>query len=178
MAELWKRKPTAQSEPDHDRQRQGISGQVGEGASGEHGGAGHGQAPEPIDDSALKILGQADGGGHAADQDGLDEYGGNDVVDVVASRDLYGAAEHVAEEQQQQRRLKRADEQQPGGAQDPQQVSLGHAGGVAERPRVESSLQVRDSGWSQADARSCGLSSFRAGRPRCARGRSWLGRCR
>ena len=107
-------------------------GQVGQSASGEHGRPGHGQAAEPIDDPALEVLGQSDGGGHASDQYRFDEDRGHDVVDVGAAGDLDSPSQHVAEEEQQQGWLQGADQQQSWGSQDAEEIALGHPGGVAQ----------------------------------------------
>ena len=100
----------------------------------EHGRAGHGQGPEPLDESLLQVLGQPDAGLHGAEGDRLHEDPGHQVVHVVDPRCRDGATEDVAEQQDEHDRLDGREEQGLGDAGDGEQVALGDGPGVRDGP--------------------------------------------
>ena len=61
--------PEADEEPkaDDERQRQYAAAYVRESPAGQERGPGHRQAPEPVDDAGLEVLGQGERRGHAAE---------------------------------------------------------------------------------------------------------------
>jgi hypothetical protein len=114
----WNRNPAAV--PTRDQQRDGhrVAGQVSQGAAGQYGRTGHRQRPEPVDDALAEILRQADHGGVAAEQRGLCEDAGDEVVDVAAAPDGDGPAEDVAEQQHEDHRPEAREREQLRGAHD------------------------------------------------------------
>ena len=108
-----------------------AAAQIGQGAAGEEGGPGHGEAPEAVDHPCFEILGQGKSGGHAADQHSLEEDPRHDEVDVIDPWNVDGPSEHVAEEQQDDRGLHDRNEQQLGRPDNPQEIPPGDAADVA-----------------------------------------------
>src|SRR5215470_4697590 len=76
------------ADDDHQQYHEDVAGQIGDGSPGEHGRAGHGQGPEPVDDAVLHVLGQADRGGGGAEYDRLHDDAGHQEVHVADPGDV------------------------------------------------------------------------------------------
>ena len=84
----------------------------------------------------LQVGRKADGGADGAEDGGLDEYAGHQVVDVAYVGDLDGAAEDVAKQEHEDHRLDRREDGQLGHASVGEEVAAGHGqdvgGGAGE----------------------------------------------
>jgi hypothetical protein len=70
-------------DPGHERQDEQVADRIGGGASGQHGGAGHRQCPEPVDHSGGEVVGYRHAGLRCAERDGQYPDAGKQVVDVA-----------------------------------------------------------------------------------------------
>jgi hypothetical protein len=101
--------PELESEwnPKRDDGRQGdqVNGLIGDRARGEHRRTGDRQAAETIDDSALQVLRETDGGSPAGNDHGRREQSRKQVLHVGRAGDGDRSSEQVTEAEQQQDRL-------------------------------------------------------------------------
>src|SRR5262249_27482497 len=109
----------------HHHDHQHVVEQVRGGTPDEHGGPGHGQRTEPVDDPLLQVVGERHGGDAGAERHGLGEDPGHQVLAVVDPGYLDGAPEHVGEQQHEHDRLDGGEDQQVGYPLDLDQVALG-----------------------------------------------------
>ena len=74
---------------------------------------GNWERPEPVDDAALDVLGDAGRGGHPGEQHAGDDESRDHEVDIAhAVGGADGAAEHVAEDEQEHRPLDGGDDEE------------------------------------------------------------------
>ncbi len=164
-----KREAGDDADDEHHRDRDRVGDDVGQGAAGEDGGAGHRQRAEAVDQALLEVLGEAQRGDEAAEGHRLDDDPGHQEVDVAVAGRADRAAEDVGEEQHEHDRLHREGEQQVGRAGDPQEAAFGQhqrvGDGVAEAAHRSSSAAPSPSSASAAWPVRVRKTSSRVGPP-------------
>src|SRR5205807_3595318 len=112
-----------QADDDDHRHRRRVAGQVGHGPSDQDGGAGHGQAPESVDDPGLQILREPDAGGSGEEDHVHDQHTRQQVLDVVAAQTgLDQAPEHHTQADQEEHGLHGAEEDELRGTAEADEV--------------------------------------------------------
>ena len=132
---VWTRPADGQTgEHQHD-QDAAVVDQIGDGATGQHGRAGHRQRAEAVDDALVDVVGHADRGRGRREDDGLGKDARHQELAVgvgAVARDRDGAAEDEREQQHEHDRLEDREDRQLGDARDP---LAGCARRRAGRPR-------------------------------------------
>ena len=99
-APLGKLNPTNAPDAGHEQQHEDVADEIGRGPAGQHRRTGHGERPEPFDETLLEVFGQPHGGADPPKRHALDEDPRHQEVDVAEAGDgVDGAPEHVPEQQ-------------------------------------------------------------------------------
>ena len=134
----------ADEKPDagDDHHDEDVACQVRDGASAKYRHARHRECPEPFDETALEVFGEADGGTNRTEDRGLDQDSRDQVIDVVDAGYVNLSAKDVAEEQHEHDGLNDGEDQCRRDAKEGQQVPTRHGQDVAHRPSQRAALRV------------------------------------